>query len=273
MPSNKVFATTILCAAVVLSVWLISKKATLYSGVLTTETPSISTTSYKNDAENTNDEWKKILNDINTKDEKVINLIKNPESFDNTTLTAQISKDFLAQYLQLKQGGKTLTEAEKTQIVSNLLSSKTYQDVVAPVYIALNLHITSRNDSTTEKKYEDSVNLALKTRSSQVTGDPILLLNQIVGPNSASALNKIDNTITAGRGLIEDLLKIEVPSRAVSVHLEFLNSVSRLVSDVEAMREISNDPVRSLAGIKQYGPDILTFQNSFKKLNTHFAQN
>jgi hypothetical protein len=268
---SRIYTVLVLCIGVVTSVWLFQSVPEKISAPSKNNVP---VNIIRKMEENVNDDWKKILVKTDAKTQIITNLTsKNDAVFDETTLTAQISKDFLSQYLLLKQGGKTLTDDDINQIIINVSESKNYSEVKGPVYIPLNLKRTSANDAAAEKKYENNVRLVIKTRSSQVKEDPMLLINQAIGPKGASTLAKIDYIIAAAKGFIEDFLKIEVPSQAVSVHLELINSVSRLVADLEAMREINSDPLRSLVGISQYSKDLTSFQNAIKKINLYIDTN
>jgi hypothetical protein len=64
-----------------------------------------------------------------------------------------------------------------------------------------------------------------------------------------------------------------VPSSAVKVHLGVLNAVSRLLTDVEAMRAVFVDPVKSLTSIGQYNDDISKFVSSLGNINQYFEEN
>ncbi len=270
MPSKKAISTIIICISTILSVWILLKepKASISS------TDTLTAYPYINDKKNTNnDDWKKLFNIVDSKAENVTSVINTKDNFDDTTVTAQMSRDFMSQYLLLKQNGKNLTEDEMKKIILNLFDSGEYTKVNAPTYILSNLNITSKNDTETKKKYKREVTLIFKNRGSQLGEDPVLFLNQLVGKQRNTALAHINGTIGVGRSFIEDFLKIEVPNNAISIHLVLLNSVSMVISDLEAIREINDDPVRSLVALQQYGKDFSVFQASLKKMISYLSVN
>ena len=85
-------------------------------------------------------------------------------------------------------------------------------------------------------------------------------------------MSRLDPIIEASKGFISDFLNMEVPNDAVGVHLDLLNSVSKFEADMEAMKQIYNDPIRAISGISQYNIDIIDFQNALNKINNYFDQ-
>jgi hypothetical protein len=122
------------------------------------------------------------------------------------------------------------------------------------------------------KKYKDEVNLILKTRSTQIKDNPVLITNNSLNSGQSSELSKLSSIITTGNLMKSDLLAVIVPKDAVTVHLELLNTSSRVLADIESMKDVYSDPIKSLSGISQYNVDVIDFQNSLKNLNLYFDQ-
>ena len=269
---SNVYAVLVICFGIVTSFWLFQRKP---EGASLTKTPtnSLVVNTFRDIPENTNDDWKKILVNVDPKTQIVTNLTKtNPNAFDETTLTAQMSKDFLSQYLLLKKGGKTLTQEDINGITSNIVNSPVYTKTTGPVYIKTNLHIIPKSDTETIKKYKNTINLILKNRSMQVKENPTLILGTALNSESENVLKRLDPIVVIGKGMVSDLLSVEVPENAISVHLGLLNTSSNLLSNLEDMREVFSDPVRSLAGMGQYSKHVIDFQNALKNLNAYFVE-
>lgn len=274
MPSNKIYTVLVLCLGIVVSIWLLQRKPENVSPQRQNNN-AVSAYPYQNTGATSisNDDWKKILVSVDSKTQGITEDLTadNSEVFDATTLTAQMSKDFFSQYLLLKKGGNALTTDDVNKITNNILSSQTYNTKGA-VYVVGNLHMVSQTDPSTVKKYQDIINLILKTRSTQIKDDPVLIVTNAVSSGTVNELPKLNLVITAGKELINDLLSVDVPNDAVIVHLGLLNSVSSLLSDLEAMRQMYIDPVRALSGIGQYNKDIANFQISLNKMNAYLEQ-
>ena len=273
MPSNKIYTTLVLCIGLVVSIWLIQRPPE--NSPAKENLGGVSVSTYKNTEGITasNDDWKKILVSVDPKTQGITEDLtaKNSSIFDDTTLTAQMSKDFFSQYLLLKKGGNALTADDISKITNNISSSAVYS-TKGVTYVAGNLHVINKADKETIKKYQDIVNLILKTRSNQIRENPVLLLNSSINSQGANQLPKLDSIVKIGQEFIGDLLNVEVPLSAVTPHLALLNSISAVVSDLEGMRELYTDPIKALSSITQYNQDITNFQTSLNNLNVYFTQ-
>ncbi len=269
---NKVWVISILCFAIVTSVWLSQRQTVDTSAVYEKANTLLAVEPLIDLPETTNDDWKKIL--VNMKPEKTVNLTAvSNEDFDETTVTAQLSKDFFSQYLLLKKGGKQLTSEDTGKIASNVINSGKYTDISGAVYVAKNLHVTNQTSRENLKKYMNEVNLSLKTRSSQIKENPIVIINKVAQSQDEKDLAGLDKLISIAQGFINDFLNMTVPENAVTVHLALLNSFSNLLSDLQGMRMILVDPVRSLSAIGQYNKHNLDFYTALKNMNSYFSIN
>ena len=270
---NKIYVVLVLCIGIVTSVWLSQRKPE--GAVLAKQnTNVVSVKSLIDVGENTNDDWKKILVNISPSNQKVVNLTANnaTSTFDETTLTAQMSRDFMAQYLAMKKGGKTLTTAEINQIANNVMSSPQYTRDTGPVYVSANLHINTKTDKETIKKYKEVLNLSLKNRSTQVGENPAVIINTAMSQQNDNILKRLDPVIVVGKSMVSDLLNMEIPANAVTMHLALLNAFSNILSNLEDMREISTDPVRAFAGMSKYSQHILELQTALRNVDVYFLQ-
>src|SRR3989344_7483802 len=153
MPSNKILTVIIICFGVVTSIYLFQKTSDAPVKNNPTITENIDAVPVNSLDNNQGDDWKKILVSVDSKNQTT-SVLTNPEVFDGTTLTAQMSKDFFSQYLLAKQGGKALTTNDINQITNNVMSNPQYSKENGPVYIASNLHVTAKTDLETIKKYK-----------------------------------------------------------------------------------------------------------------------
>jgi len=277
MLNRKILTVLIVCFGVVSSIYLFERRPTETTQKNTGDTAQIENLDVgrPNNLGNRNeinDDWKKILVNLdNTKQTTTVLTNRSTEKFDGTTLTAQVAKDFFSQYLLAKQGGKTLTADDINKITNNVTSNSQYSKVNGPVYIASNLHIISGENTEIIKKYRDNINQILKLRSMQVNSNPTTLTKSTTTDKKGS-VTSFDNAILAGKGMISDLLNVEVPESAIKVHLILLNTSSNILSTLESIRLSFSDPVRALAGVGQYNAQILEFQSALAGINKYFVQ-
>ncbi len=271
MPSNKIVTIFIICIAIIASTWLLSR--TPNEAALSSEnaTSTLSVSSYKNIGANTNDEWKKILVNIDQKRQPVTDLTKNnPNAFDDTSLTGQMARDYFSQYLLAKKGGQDLTPEATSEIVQNVLSNPDYTRTKAPVYIRSNLNISQNANPDTVKKYKDALTKNVTQKIAHLQESPVTAIKSATKSGNESASSKLDPLISTGKEIIQSLIEMEVPADVAIMHLYLLNSSSVVLSDLEALRVMLTDPVRSLTVAQQFANDMLEFQTSLNNINAYF---
>lgn len=274
MPNKKIITTLILCVGGIFSAWLIQR--TPANTLKTTYSDSsISTYSYEENNNGTSTEWKKLLASVDSKNTEYEDLTsKNSDDsvFDDTTLTAQMSRDFMSQYLLLKKGGKSITKEDIEKITSSVMSNPVYNEIKAPAYLPKNLHISNNNKIENLRKYKNTINLILKNRSSQIQTGPMDALNSSIKSGGSTTVEDMEILTKIGSAFIKDFLDTEVPSSAVAVHLNLMNAVSGIVVTTEALKANESDPARAMIGLSQYSYYINNFQKRLSEMNTYLSK-
>ena len=266
--TNKIYIVLVLCVAGVISTWLISR-----AGAKTESPPenAVIVENYRDPSLNSAIDWQKILTGVATVYSNTTGEMSS--SLEDTTITAQLAKDFFSQYLSFKQGGHTITASDVNQITDNTLSLPTYTKVSGAVYLSSNLRISSNTDTDSFKRYRDAINISLKNNIGNTTKDlPMNILNQALGTKNEKTLEKLNPIILGGKNLLKDLISMETPNQAVTLHLAVLNASSNVLADLEAMHQVFIDPVRGLAGASQYAADIAGFQTALTNLNMFLVE-
>ena len=273
MPNSKILTILIICLAIVISIWLFSRKPQSLVVVSQNATSSISVATYRNIDQNVNTDWQKILVSIDPKNQQITDLTSNnSETFDETTLTSQMAKDFFSQYLLAAKNDTQITAEKADEIANNVLTSPQYTETKGAIYLASNLHIKSKTDTDSVKKYNQLIIEIIKNRTSGVTTDPLSLFYTALQKNDEQSLVGLDPIIRIRKGMIDDFLQMDVPADAVNVHLGLLNAYSNLLSSLEGMRVVFSDPVRSFASINQYQKSVDSLKTALINMNSYFQQ-
>ena len=270
MPSNKIVSIIILCSAVVLSTWLLTKKP-VNNSLSNKNVVSVSTV--QNTEQNQNDDWKKFLTKVDAS--ATTNLVQNNgEVLEETTLTAQAAKDIFSLYLTEAKGNETFSAESVDKIYQNILSSPNYTTTKGVIYLATNLKISQNNDRTAIENYKKILDKSLYDRMMQTKGeeDPLTALSLAVEQSDENGVVKLESTIKALAGFVSDLLQMTVPSSAAEIHLELLNATSNVASDVLAIKGIYIDPIKSFASMSQYSEHIENFITALGNINAFFEQ-
>jgi hypothetical protein len=270
MPSNKILVILIVCIGVVTSTYLIAKNSSVFPNK--TENVVVSANQYINLSAKNNGDWQKILVDVDSTN-STTTILSGAEFdvFDETSLTAQLSRDFFSRYLLIgkKDGGITTDEANK--IAEEVLSVPEYTKTKEVTYITENIKINSKTDRESVLNYRNALELISQNRRVAL-GNPIEILNKALSTESEKDLSKLDPFILAYKGTLNDLVKTEVPVDAVELHLAVLNSYSSFLSILESIRVILKDPVRGVSGISRYEKNILDREKATSDLDKYFEK-
>lgn len=265
--SSKVYIILIICAGVVISTWLISNNPAKQS----VETKTVNEV-LVNRPLNTvkNDDWKKILVSVNTKNETVASLLKNnTEIFDESTLTAQMSRDILSRYLLLAKSGEGITPELVDKMVEEILALPDYTKINSVIYKSSNLNVILITDSEVVKKYKEEItNIFLKINATNYNEDnPIFILTKAMETESEEDLKKLLPIIANRKVIIKELLNVETPKEAIIAHLSLINAYSNVVTNLDALYAIFSDPVSSLVGIAQYDESVNSLKIAIGEMN------
>ncbi len=265
MPSNKILTTIVICIGIIVSVWLIQKVPVNSTGKInaikpvTNTNPTINSGGY---------DWKSTLEAIGKQDSAITDITKtNDNVFDESTLTAQIAKDFFSQYLLAKNGGVAVTSEEMQQIVNNVLSNPDYIASKGAVYMVNDLNITNSYDNQTMLKYKNAVVTSIKKAFQNLNRDPSGIVLVTIKANDPSKLSGLDPIIATNQTIIREFLSIQVPKTAVPVHLALLNALSNTLENIESMRQLFDDPLKGFAAIKFYDAYASEFINSLNAMS------
>lgn len=270
MPNRKIISLLIIALSAILASWFFSKNPESNVSQKNQQGDSvIETVDPRPYISAENDEWKKLLTRIDPKDQVVTNLTKNdPNKFDDSTLTAQLARDFFSQYILAKQGGVEISDDNVNQIIQSVSSSEKYTILRNPVYRVGNLKVTPKGDVETMKKYKQAVNLVLSKRTAEIKENPIEIVKEASVNQSEKTIQRLDPIIVTAKSFIDDFLNIEVPQIAVNHHLALLNSSSGLLTDLEAFRIMVIDPTLALIALGQYNTHTINFSSALNNMNS-----
>jgi len=280
MPSRKITAISIVCGSAVVAVWLLtsgSPAAALLAGALGSSQVA-NTDNAISVATSTSTLEASIASRLGILDTPSINTVPAVSSSTESsyypgegTLTDQIGKDFMSQYLLSIQSGQTLTTDQATQIAANTLQSQDYTKATGVLYTVRDLHVGSQTNKETVVQYGNTIQQSLHIHTTGKLENEYDIVGHAVDKQDPTELNKLDPIIAGYKHIIATLVTMDVPADAVDVHLKFLNAVSNVLSNIEGMRETFNDPVRSFAAVSQYKPHALDLANAYKDLNAYIS--
>ncbi|KND48342.1 MAG: hypothetical protein AB198_02515 [Parcubacteria bacterium C7867-003] len=272
MPSNRTITIFIICFGVVTSVWLFAKESSPLVETPVAKDTSVTVEPLIKIEKPLNDDWKKILVSVDPKTQKVTDLTKSAAPVeDDTTLTDQLSRDFLSQYLIAVKEGIEITPEVASQMAKSTLALPDYkQDSV--IYIKENLKIT-KVGADEIIKYSEEINQATIAIYYSIKNDPMAIVIKSMQEENENELKKLDPIIAINKNTIKSLLSMQVPESAVKAHLDLLNSSAQILSDLEAMRVAVSDPVKVFPVIGSYSSHLSNFGASMANINLYLKNN
>ena len=264
MPSRNILGVLIICLGIIASV-------IIFSRATPTDLKKSNISAILNANNNHIADWQNILGN-STSSEKTIILVSDETATttDDGTLTGQLAKDFMAQYLIIKNQKGTVTEDDIAQITQNTLSATNYTDATGVQYTEKDLIISQKSDVQTVETYKIALMQIMQKRSTEKYGDVQTIVEKASQTGLESDLAKLDPIITNLSSMITDMKRVSIPNDAVDLHLALINSLSNVLSNVQSLRQLAKDPVKSFAGLSQYDQHTQDLTSAIKDLGIYF---
>lgn len=188
---------------------------------------------------------------------------------DPNNITASFSKNLYTISSYAKKQG-SMTEAEQQGIVSDLVTKES-EKISVTTYTVFDIKTAKTETATTKKAYGNELGKVFK----KATGFKLDIIDfdklQAYGKNNdPSILSSLVIKKNNAKVIIDDLLKMTVPSSAVPYHLLLVNRLSAYVSVLESITGVEDDPMRATIGFNNYAPAIKALFGSLSNLQLYF---
>lgn len=182
-----------------------------------------------------------------------------------TTLTGQFAEEFLEDFIRTS-AGRELTAEEQAEFVEQSVGQVIAQ-TADEFYTRADLLIVSDSNVIDLHAYGNAVANALAENS--IGNEPELdILNRAVASDDPSTLDALDPIAAAYSGMVTDLLALPVPRTLAKEHLDLINALSAIETDIRAMRITFDDPLASLVRVQRYPDDALGLVYALDNIRT-----
>lgn len=268
---KKIYAVAVICVGAIVSAFLLARKPD-FSKIQSNQNLNLEHSGVELNTESTieNKDWGNLLAKIESPSKTGGAEIDIPE---DGTLTARLARDLFSRYLTVAKSGQDIPEEESAKIIDAILASPEYtQGSRGVVYVESNLKIGPVSNTETIKKYADDVNRIFKTGMDSIKANEGIgtIINLALANQDETKIAKLDPFVIATRTVLKNLVSVNVPIDLVKLHLELVNSVSNVLSDLESMRETFNDPVRGFIGATKYPQDTDDTQIAIQKITSYY---
>ena len=198
--------------------------------------------------------WQKDFFTLSTSTKKLSTANQDTSS---TTLTDQISKDFFARYMMLRQAGQTGDSSSVKSAMDQTIANAATAAPKPKTYFSNDIIISADNSPTAIHTYANTAASLLLTYVSKL--DPTAIASDALDTSNMDELKDIDPIIAGYQKTIAELLKTPVPSDLQGRHINMINGLSVLLYVSEGLRHIKEDSMQSMIALGLYttGQDSL----------------
>lgn len=168
------------------------------------------------------------------------------------TLTGRFSERLLEQTIRGSMSGG-ITDTTRNQIVSESIAS-IERETRTRFYSRADILSVNPGGLSSYRTYGNEVSRVL-ARHSIDNEHEMIILQRAVADNDPDALRPLAAIERAYSGMVDDLLRIPTPSDLSKQHVDLINTLVSLTADVAAMRQVFEDPLKTLAHVQRYTDD------------------
>lgn len=184
---------------------------------------------------------------------------------ENLTETDKFSRELFSTIASLNQNG-AMDEATVEKI-TNSLAEKMKNPTPRKIFTSADIKITKSDLFHTIANYGNALNnVYLKN---PIKGSAMAVLQKfIIDENNvdSSVLTELTPIIKQTQAIIDGAARIEVPQSLAPLHLEFLNSMERVVENLRDITLYDKDVIVALGGIIQYEKNSVYLETAVKNL-------
>ncbi len=179
-------------------------------------------------------------------------LLVEGNSVQTSGITDQFSQEIFAAVATLAQTGEL--DAEAVEKISDELAVKLYTtSQFSKTYVPADIKVSKDNSKAAVQKF----NLALAAIYDKynITKGGVQIIEEAIMENGdidTEALKQFDTLIVKVRGIIDESLKLQVPSDLAIFHLNLINALSKCLENFQEIRLLETDAVTALVGIRKY---------------------
>jgi hypothetical protein len=192
----------------------------------------------------------------------------NEQLIATSTLNAVAAVVYLNE--QTKANGATIGEisaktGKQIQEAKNKLDGNTYtkNDII----------LANDNSAETIRKYGNDMAGIFITQGNKKSEESYLLIaKRALEKNDPKELEKIDADISFYKNVIKDSLALAVPSSAVSVHLNIINSYAEMLTLIQGFQASFDNLPSAIAAYSRLEKSAIRFMNSYKDAADFFME-
>ncbi len=184
--------------------------------------------------------------------------------------TQRLGRSIFLRYMNAKKDGGEVNPEQEKKILEASIAELSLK-IAYKTYATSSLKTITQDTPEKIKAYGDSLATIAKKNSPKNNENELEILQRILenGENEEDAKKLLD--ISEGyQSIINAYLVMPVPKSAISAHLSFINSLSKVRTNIEGFSKINTDSVLVLANFLPYLKNIEEMKKSFNILVLFF---
>ena len=191
---------------------------------------------------------------------------------ENLTSTQTIGRELFAKYLALRNPDGTMDPTIQTELISSLMQSPELQKQYVK-YSATSVAAAKSETPDSIKVYGNAIETINQKYSPNSNETELDIIQITIQTGDLTELKKLDPIAKGYNSILSALLKVPVPPSAQEAHINLLNALAEVFSDVQDMQHYSDDPVVALRGVINYtSASASDFLNAWQALKDYFAE-
>ncbi|MBI4086877.1 hypothetical protein HY416_02760 [Candidatus Kaiserbacteria bacterium] len=181
------------------------------------------------------------------------------------TLTGRFAEYFLKDIVRTG-AGKDITPEDREALVSRSVSTLA-SATEEKLYTRADIKTGGGNDMVALYAYGNAVgDIFIRNRVERETEDKFTILKRAMDAHDPDILRQLKPIEDAYAGLVTDLLALETPASVARQHVDLINALSMVHTDVAAMGRALDDPLGTMMYIKRYQDDARGLSYAFDQV-------
>ncbi|MDO8579286.1 MAG: hypothetical protein Q7R72_00230 [bacterium] len=225
-----------------------------------------------------NPDWENTLKNlaIGTTTEEIIKNLEQKASANTSekplTATDRFAREFLTQYVKLKESGTPIDENTGLSLVNKLLATDYGGPAGEKVYTESDVSVINTTSLTEIKKYGNTLGTIFNEPTSSGYENELVIVNRVYETEKNEDLQKLALNIARYEKIRDNIAFVAVPTVLKNAHISLLNSLSAMIEGVRGMSILATDPVGATKMVLRYEDGLKSLELSTRAMSAYFKK-
>lgn len=191
----------------------------------------------------------------------------------NLTETDKFARNFFTKYMELRKlSDGNISESERQLLITELAQAGALE-IKAKVYTLDDMKYTTDGNMEGMERYGHNLARIIIENSPQNPESELDILNEAITKDDPNVLKRLDLIIKNYKNIIKLSSETPIPQNATELHLEYINSLSRVVLSIENMKKLYTDPILTFSSLEYYKQSAESLEVAVINLSMFFLKN